>query len=451
MKRSILVGVSTLAAATLALTACGGGGTTSGSTDSTDASTEGTSESTDAGEGSDEPVTLSLAGWSLDTTPEFQLLADGFTAENPHVTIDLVDYDATNYETQITADLAAGAAPDIYTIKQLMTFPTFQEGDQLLDVSDVPVDASIQAKEYYEVDGKTWAVPYRSDVWYIFYNLDLFNEAGVEAPTGEWTWADFDTIAKTLTDNLAAAGKTDVKGNYQHSWQSTVQGFANAQAQPDGAFLEGQWEYMVPFYDDAISRQSEGAQVDFGAITTNSLTYQGQFGTQKAAMMPMGSWYVATYLAQRETGDAETFEWGFAPAPQTTDATYDNPVTFGSPTAMGINPKIDEAKIETAKAFLAYIASEQAAIDLAKIGIMPVLTNDAVADAMFEKEGMPTDELSRFAFMTHDTGLEVPLGSDSPALNNILKDAHSAIMSGSVTPEAGIAEAMTRAASEVLG
>lgn len=53
--------------------------------------------------------------------------------------------------------------------------------------------------------------------------------------------------------------------------------------------------------------------------------------------------------------------------------------------------------------------------------------------------------------MTHDTGLEVPLGSDSPALNNILKDAHSAIMSGSVTPEAGIADAIAKAQAEVLG
>ncbi len=208
---------------------------------------------------------------------------------------------------------------------------------------------------------------------------------------------------------------------------------------------------MVPFYEDAVARQSDGSQVDFGAITSNSLTYQGQFGTQKAAMMPMGSWYVATYLAQRGTGDAETFEWGLAPVPQVSDATFDTPVTFGSPTAIGINPKIDEAKVDAAKEFLAYIASEDAAVELAKIGITPALTNDAVADAMFATDGMPADELSRFAFMTHDTGLEVPLGSDSPALNNILKDAHSAIMSGSVTPEAGIADAIAKAQAEVLG
>lgn len=448
MKRSILVGAAALAAAALTLTACGGGGDTGGSS-----STSSGGESTAGGDsgGSDEAVTISLAGWSLATTPEFQVLADGFTKDHPNVTIDLVDYDATNYETQITADLAAGAAPDLYTVKQLMTFPTFQEGGQLLDVSDVAVDEGVQAKQYYEVDGKTWAIPYRSDVWYVYYNAELFAEAGIDVPTGEWTWEDFDATAKELTDKLAAAGKTDVKGVYQHNWQSLVQGFANAQAGEDGAFLAGEWDYMVPFYEDAVARQSDGSQVDFGAITSNSLTYQGQFGTQKAAMMPMGSWYVATYLAQRGTGDAETFEWGLAPVPQVSDATFDTPVTFGSPTAIGINPKIDEAKVDAAKEFLAYIASEDAAVELAKIGITPALTNDAVADAMFATDGMPADKLSRFAFMTHDTGLEVPLGSDSPALNNILKDAHSAIMSGSVTPEAGIADAIAKAQAEVLG
>ena len=34
----------------------------------------------------DGPVTLSLSGWSLATTPEFKTLADGFHAANPDVT-----------------------------------------------------------------------------------------------------------------------------------------------------------------------------------------------------------------------------------------------------------------------------------------------------------------------------------------------------------------------------
>lgn len=449
MKRSILTGVTALAAATLVLTACSSGG--DGGTEATTSASGGETTAAET-EAEAEPVTLTLAGWSLATTPEFQVLADGFTAEHPNVTIEVKDYDAANYETQITADLAAGAAPDLYTLKQLMTFPTFQEGGQLVDVSDVAAELSsdISGLDNYEVDGVTYAVPYRQDAWYLYYNIDLFEAAGVDIPDGSWTWEDYQSAAEKLTTGLATAGKTDAKGTYQHSWQSTVQGFANAQGQGDGAFLEGDWEYMVPFYESAIDMQAAGSQAEFGAITTNSLTYQGQFGTQKAAMMPMGSWFVATLLAQKASGDAEEFNWGFAPAPQVTSETVEKPVTFGSTTAIGINPKIDEDKLAAAKEFLTYIGSEEASVELAKIGIMPAYTTQPVADAMFAIEGMPTDDLSKFTFSTHDIGLEVPLGSDSPALNTILKDAHSAIMTGSISPADGIAQAIDRAKAEVL-
>src|SRR5581483_11831050 len=65
------------------------------------------------------PVTLTLAGWSLSTTPEFKTLADGFHAAHPNVTVQLKEYDATNYDTQMIADLAAHSAPDIYVLKNL--------------------------------------------------------------------------------------------------------------------------------------------------------------------------------------------------------------------------------------------------------------------------------------------------------------------------------------------
>ena len=51
------------------------------------------------------------------------------------------EYDAANYDTQMIADLAAGSAPDIYVQKNLKNFYTYQNGKQLLDVSDVAATA----------------------------------------------------------------------------------------------------------------------------------------------------------------------------------------------------------------------------------------------------------------------------------------------------------------------
>ena len=435
MKRNLLTIGASVAATTLLLAGCGSGGNGDGGGDAQDSA------------GGDGDLTLTLAGWSLDSTPEFQTLADGFTEQNPDITVELVEYaDGEDYDTQMITDLAGGTAPDLYPVKNLNKFFTYQDGDQLLDVSDVAAELSddVAGVDVYEVDGATYAIPYRQDAWFLYYNKDLFDEAGVDYPDGSWTWDDYGEAATTISEELD--GPT---GAYQHSWHSTVQGFATAQV-PDADFLSGDWEYFVPYYERTVDLQDSGAIVDYGTLTTNSLGYQSQFGKQDSAMLLMGSWYIATLLAEQESGEADEFEWGIAPAPQYDSSTEDLPVTFADPTSIGINPAVSGDVEEAAKKFLAYIASEDAATDLVEIGITPSLTNETVADVLFGIEGVPTDDLSRFTFTTSEVLPENVVDENTAALQNILSDAHSAILSESVSPEEGIAEAMERAQAEVL-
>jgi multiple sugar transport system substrate-binding protein len=403
--------------------------------------------------GDDGPATITLAGWSLSTTPEFKTLADGFKTVNPDVTIELKEYDAANYDTQMIADLAAGKAPDIYVQKTLKNFYTYETGKQLLDVSDVAgkLGSTVAGLPTYQVDGKTYAVPYRQDSWVLYWNKALFEQAGVTPPDGSWTWDDYVTAAKDVTTKLKAGGSKAV-GAYQHTWQSTVQGFALAQS--SGATLESaDFGFLKPYYDRSLDLQTAGAQPNFGDATTNKLTYQAQFGKQQAAMMLMGTWYMATLRTQQSNGDADKFEWGIAPAPQQTAATAGTsatPVTFADPTGLGINPKIDDKKVEAAKQFLAYAAGPEGAKALAGIAITPADTT-AVKDSFFTTSGLPGDDLSKFTFATHDTKPENPVSKHTAALQNILNDLHSAVLSGSKPVDAAITEAQDRAKNEVLG
>lgn len=433
MKRSIAVVLGTAATAiSLILAGCGGGSA---------------SPSSSSG-----PVTITLAGWSLSTTPEFQTLADGFHAANPDVTVQVKEYDATNYDTQMIADLAAKKAPDIYVQKNLKNFYTYQNGKQLVDVSDVAAKLGdkVGGLSDYQVDGKTWAIPYRQDSWVLFYNKDLFAKAGVPAPDGSWTWDEYVTASEQLTTKLKAAGAKAV-GDYQHLWQSTVQAFALAQT-PGASLQSGDFAYLKPYYERSLALQNAGAQPKLGTVTTNKLTYQAEFGKQQAAMMVMGTWYIATLLSQQASGDADTFQWGLAPAPQfdkSTTGTSAKPVTFGDPTGLGINPNIDKSKLAAAKAFLEYAAGEQGAKALAGIGITPADTA-AVTDSFFALKGMPTDDLSKFTFATHDTKPENPVSKYTAGLQNILNDLHTAVLSGSKNTDDAINQAQQRAKNEVL-
>lgn len=397
------------------------------------------------------PITLSLAGWSLATTPEFQKLADGFKTAHPDIAVELKEYDANNYDTQMIADLAAGKAPDIYVQKNLKNFYTYQNGKQLLDVSDVASKlGAVGGLSGYQVDGRTYAIPYRADSWVLYYNKALFDKAGVKHPDGSWTWTEYAATAKELTTKLKAAGDKAL-GTYQHTWQSTSQG--PALAQTAGASLDsGDFAFLKPYYQTALDLQAAGAQVNFGDATTNSLTYQAQFGKQSTGMMIMGSWYIATLLSQQAKGEADTFEWGLAPVPQLTEdttGTSATPVTFGDPTGLGINPKISERKIQAAKDFLAYAAGPDAAKALAGIGVTPADTASA-AGTIFALKGVPTDELSKFTFTKHDTKPENPVSQYTAPLQNILKDLHTAVLSGSKPIDAAITEAQDRAKNEVL-
>ncbi|MEV6343074.1 extracellular solute-binding protein [Actinoplanes sp. NPDC051851] len=427
MKRSIAAAVGAATLSALLLTGCGSGDSSGGSDDKT----------------------LTLAGWSLATTPEFKVLADGFHATHPDITVELKEYDAKNYDTQMVADLAAGKAPDVYVQKNLKNFYTYQSGKQLLDVSDVAVTGA--STDAYKVDGKTWAVPYRQDSWVLFYNKALFDEAKVKYPDGSWTWDDYATAAKQLTTGLKAANSKAL-GVYEHTWQSTLQGFALAQS-PGASLESADYAFLKPYYTHAVDLQNAGAQVKLGDATTNSLTYQAQFGKQQAAMMTMGTWYIATLLSQQTSGDADKFEWGIAPVPQldeSTTGTSATPVTFGDPTGLGINPKISEGKIETAKAFLAYASGADAAKALAGIGITPANTDSATTDAFFSVAGVPGDDVSKFAFAKHDTKPENPVSKYTAPLQNILNDLHTAVLSGTKDIDTAIAEAQERAKNEVL-
>ncbi|MFC7480073.1 extracellular solute-binding protein [Luedemannella flava] len=337
-------------------------------------------------------------------------------------------------------------------LKNLKNFYTYQSGGQLVDVSDIASGlGTLPGLKTYQVDGKTFAVPYRQDSWVLYYNKDLFDKAKVAVPDGSWTWDEYATAAKSLTAGLKAAGST-ATGVYQHGWQSTVQGLALAQT-PGADLLGGDFSYLKPYYQRALDLQSAGAQPNFGTVTTNKLTYQAQFGKQQSAMMLMGTWYVATLLSQRKTGDADKFTWGLAPAPQFDKSTTGNaatPVTFGDPTGLGINPKAGKAKLDAAKKFLAYAASDDAAKALAGIGITPASTSDVVTQALFGLDGVPGDDLSKFAFAKHETKPENPVSKYTAGLQNILGELHSAVMSGSKGVDDAVTAAQTRAKNEVL-
>lgn len=403
-------------ALTLSMAACGG------------------SDSSGSGEAPAElgsaPVELKMSAWNMKSTPEFQALADAFHEEHPNVTITVTDYPAKDYDTLLTTDLSSGKGPDIFPVKNMRKFNYYQENGQMEDLTaaakDFADDKNVDLS-YFKVDDAYFGLPFRQDKEVIYYNKRLFDVAGVAYPDGKWTWDDYVAKAKELTEKLAAAGES-AKGSYLHIWPIT-QGFALAQTEGADPF-SGNLDYLKPYYETALQLQKDGSQETYSTAQSQNLTYQAQFGTEKAAMMPMGTWYIGTLIKQQENGDANKFEWGMAPVPQRDSSSFDKPLTYGMSTPIAVNANIDAAKKGAAIEFAKFAMSEKAAKLLASKGILPAYLSADVADILFKLDGVPQDEVSRKALTDQITNPEFPIDPDTGTMAQILEDYHSAIMTG---------------------
>ena len=115
----------------------------------------------------------------------------------------------------------------------------------------------------YDIDGKTYALPYRTDFWVLYYNKKMFDDAGIQYPEN-LTWDEYEDLAKKLSKNDG-----QVYGAYQHIWRSTIQ--AIAAAQNEANLVEPDYRFMTDYYDRALRMQKEGAQMDFGTAPAGNI------------------------------------------------------------------------------------------------------------------------------------------------------------------------------------
>ena len=425
MKRTTLAAIALAVTAGLGLTGCAGAA--------------GPAEP----QSQDGKTRLTVSVWNYEGTPEFKALFDGYEAANPEVDIEPVDILADDYPQKVTTMLAGGDTTDVLTMKNVIDYARYANNGQLQEINGV-VDTvgkdDLAGLDAFDIDGKYYAAPYRQDFWLLYYNKELLKAAGVEEPK-DLTWDEYTALAQKLTTE---EGGKKVYGTYHHIWRSVVQ--AIAAAQNNGDQISGEYSFFEDQYNTALELQKSGATLDFGTAKSQKTSYRTMFETGQAAMMPMGTWYIAGVLQAKKDGKTSV-DWGLAPLPQ--KDSNGKVSTFGSPTAFAVNK--NAANSEEARKFIEWAAGEEGAKAISKIGVVPALQNDAVTDTYFQLEGLPTDELSKTAFSPDETALEMPVSDKSAATDKILNQEHDLIMVGERSVADGITEMGKRVKSEVLG
>jgi multiple sugar transport system substrate-binding protein len=155
--------------------------------------------------GDDGPVTITYTNFiSNDGNEEnLQTIVDAFEAENPDITVEVTTLPYADYWTALQTDLAAGTVADVFDIEHA-NYASYQANGVLapLEVAN-PGAYRESLLDAYSTDGTAFALPSSFSTVVVFYNADLFDAAGIDYPTNDWTWEDERKAAEAITDQAA--------------------------------------------------------------------------------------------------------------------------------------------------------------------------------------------------------------------------------------------------------
>lgn len=279
-----------------------------GNTESGEASGTSAEEASSSGNG--EPVTIQVAvSGSAQELDIHQQKFDLYTEEHPNVTIEPVDIGTERFQKLMTL-IGSGTAPDIIYINEwcyslayrdvLMALDSFIEADEDFDLSYYPESLLVPLR--YE--DQLYALPQEVSPYVIYYNKDMFEAAGLEMPTDDWTIDEFYEAAKALTDpekNVYgyryASGADPFLG-----WLSRAGvDFDTSGTEVPGLDTQEALNALEFLYNLVVVDQISPNPAALTAMGTNA---DAMFRNQSVAMESMGLWMLPQYKA-----DPLSFEW----------------------------------------------------------------------------------------------------------------------------------------------
>ena len=184
-----------------------------------------------SGGGESGPVTITYSNFISNNGNEenLQTIVDAFEKANPDIKVEVTTLPYADYGTALQTDLAAGTVSDVFDI-EYSNYASYQANGVL---AEIPVENGAAYKqsllEAYQTDGTQYALPSSFSDVVLYYNKDLFDAAGIDYPTNDWTWADEKAAAEALTDQAAG-----VWGDHQ---PVSFYEYYKALAQTGGEFL----------------------------------------------------------------------------------------------------------------------------------------------------------------------------------------------------------------------
>lgn len=399
---------------------------------------------------SGDKVVLKWAIWDQATTAYWQDIKEAYEASHENVTIEMVDLGSTDYMTVLATELSgSGTDFDVVTIKDVPGYATLVQKNAIISLDDYIKNDKVDLAQYagatdqVTVDGKLYQLPFRNDFWVVFYNKDIFDKAGVAYPTNDMTFAEYDALARKVTDTTFGA---QVYGTHYHTWRSTVQLLGVLDGKH--TILDGEYSYLQPYYELVLNQEKDGVCRKYADLKTEGLHYSAAFSGGDVAMMNQGSWFISTLISNIKSGEYDSKlcgNWGIVKYPHADGVEAGS--TLGTITGLAVTSATDVA--DEAWDFVKWVSGEEGAKVMASSGNFPAIMTGDIANIITSIEGFPADPESKEALNVSNLYLEVPYAPSVSEINSILDSYHGSIMIGEMSIADGI-KAMNTEVAKII-
>jgi multiple sugar transport system substrate-binding protein len=339
------------------------------------------------------PVEITFTMWGApEELAVWQAVVDDFQKVNPNITVKVDVSDWDSYWTKLNTLIAGGTPPDVFAMDAPL-FLDWQSRGALLNLQPY-IDANPgfldgiypQTLTAYKTADGYYGLPRDFQTIVLFYNKDMFDAAGVDYPTADWTYDDMLAAAKKLTLDTDNDGKVDQYGLWSDTWDMEL------------LWSEAIWAYGGEIISDDHTKTliGEGGARDAWAYIDSlykegvmpTPTTSGEFGLDlfqsgMAAMTTIGHWAVPGYVQSGINFDVAPMPKG--PAGQAT-----------SVNSAGFVISKDSKHADAAFEFIKFALGETGQSKLAELGFaIPVLKSVAESDAYLKQPG----ELNQKVFL----------------------------------------------------
>ena len=164
-----------------------------------------------AGVGGGGPAEITFHMSKPEAIPFFRDLVERYNGEQSDVRVTL------DTASNLSAGFLRGNPPDVGLLNYNYEMARFMERGALSDLSDMPEAERIRPEvqelvdQYATYPGRTSVLPYSVAAASVIYNVEIFEENGIEVPT---TWDELIAVC----DELEAAGVTPIYSTFKDPW-----------------------------------------------------------------------------------------------------------------------------------------------------------------------------------------------------------------------------------------